>query len=250
MTTIWIDLTKKTKSTFMLYGYNGRGKTHMLGTILPLLGEQEEMVLLDFRGNYKTILSMYRGKNSDIIKKKLNVCQPRSMDEIDNVYGQIEEGVDKGIVKWIGVDTVTDMQKVIMFDLRSEKVSKKGGNAIIKLSGKPTYDDWYQNQDFLYNFVGKLKDLEDVNIVFTALAEDKTPPTRPSLDTKIAEKVIGMCDVILYLDSKQVQGKDKPTYVCYSRPSNTFSNFLARDCNDLLDATMEPDFGYIMRLIG
>jgi len=240
---IFAKATRDEKNNFMVYGHPGSGKTHMLGTLLSLLGEKEKIALLDFRSGTNTLFSCF---NPTEVGRKVMVARPRTFSQITMTLSELSKGVGAGVVKWVAIDNLTSMQRIIMSDIRSVKVYSKTGKVEVIPSNKPSLDEWGMNIDRMMEVTSYLIDLP-INVVFTAFADSKSEVIKPALDGRnLSDDISGMCDTVLYLCTKQttnMEGKDEPQYICLTQP---IENVLARSRNGVLEAVIEPNFKYII----
>ncbi len=248
-------LKKDEKNNFLIYGQPGSGKTWMIGTIVNVLKNRdsdEKLAVFDFRGGMKTLFSVLDESDVD---KYVRVYAPRTFRDITEAIKEIKIGIKSNKVSWVAVDNITAMQKVLMTEIKTTKVISRGGKVNVIPSTRPSIDDWGLNIERMYEIVNSLIDT-NCNIVFTALAEHKNvEKIRPSLDGKdLADDIAGMCDVVLYIDTKVKVLDDNSMsvhHVCYSQPVAEQSPFIARDRNGVLDPVFEPDFEYIVnKLMG
>lgn len=235
----------------MIYGYNRGGKTWMISTILDTLKEGEGVLYLDYRGGKATFYARY---SQEFIDSHMRTANPTNLIEIVTVLGWARQKAEQGKLKWILVDTISDMQKAVMADIKRTKLKLKddGYELITTSKAKSTYDEWGLNKDRMYGITSALVDMKDscgINIAFTALCNDKESPKRPMIDTSVAEAINGMCDCILFLSRAEVisKGQSKMRHVCYTTQVDTMSDFVAGDRTNILPSMIPSNFAYIMK---
>lgn len=243
-------------NVYMLYGHNGRGKTHMIGTAMArLCSAEKKMGVIDCHGGYKTLTTKYP---RSMIEERLRTVVPYTIADVYDALEMLKKYAQAGKLAWAIVDTMSDLQKRVEFDVRSIPFKSKDAGVKLKRT-KSTQSDWGTNQDLMYDISSRLKALNEefnVNVVLTALADDRKSPTRPSIATLAYDKVCGMCDSIFYLDCENDtndEGESVNKYLCYTRPT-IGQDVVARDRMNtqdgpLLDSVIEPDFEYILEKI-
>jgi len=244
-----IELEKPKKISFLIYGQPGSGKTWMISSIAKTLKEGEVIALFDFHGGPKTLITSI-GK--ELVNKHFKIFISRTYKELIEDLLFVKKGIDKGVVKWVVIDTISGMQQMLMTEIKQMKVHGKfGAYTIIGSGDKTSLNEWDMNISRVIEICNFVDDLP-CNSVFSAHVTDKKESEilLPSLKGKtLADDIAGMCDVVLHLvveTETLPDGTRTAKHVCYSQPVRLGTSFVARDRLGKLEPVIEPDFEYIM----
>ncbi len=186
----------------LVHGDPGIGKTFLCGTAAD--SEHTSPVLfVDTEGGTLSIA----GKDVDVIRVD-------SWQSAQQLVVHLRR--NKGRWKTIVIDSLTELQKMIMADILKTNM----------LEGKRSHDpdipemrDWGRNSERIRKFVRALRDLPDVHVIFTCLSKDDTneqtgrTTVRPMLPGKLAFEIPGFIDVVGHLSAireKDAADKSSP----------------------------------------
>jgi hypothetical protein len=186
----------------LIHGDPGQGKTFLCGTAADD-PRTHPVLFVDTEGGTLTIR-----------EKDVQVVRVTSYRDIVRLVTYLRKGNHK--YKSIVIDSLTEMQKLIMADILREN----------QISGSRSHDpdmpeqrDWGKNAERVRKVVRAFRDLPKVHVIFTCLSQEvKDEQTghvtiKPSLPGKLRDEVPGFIDVVGWLHTAKVteQAGDKKT---------------------------------------
>lgn len=138
----------------------------------------------------------------------------RSVTQMSEVYDELERDAQGGkpYYKSVGIDSLTELQKLDMLDIM-RAVKKKDPDRDIEV---PSMREWGKSGDHMRKIVRMYRDLP-YNVFFTCLiATDKDDATGAityhcDLPGKLKVQIPGFLDVVGYLDTNEVKGEGNET---------------------------------------
>lgn len=220
------------KFNFMVYGLSGVGKTRLSGSAFDV-PELCPILLLNIEGGDLTL----RGLWPDIEAVRIT-----SWDQLKRVYETLKQG-NHGF-KTVILDSVTEMQKLGM----DHTMFQRHGSDDLAV---PEIKEWNINVEQVRKFVRAFRDLENVNVIITALErvdiDKRTQLSRkkPSLSGKVADEVAGFLDIVTYLYVGDVDGEN-----CRILLTGNTPGVVAKDRSDrlplqMINPTMSEIYNYI-----
>lgn len=175
----------------LIYGPNGHGKTHFLGTA------QDDprtfpMLLLNFEGGTKTLVGL-----------DIDIATITSWQDYNEVYsalvkGNLQSELFPGEpIRSIGIDSISETHVFALLSLlEAEKAGRKDQDLL-------EMRDYGRASIQLRRLLRHFRDLP-MHVFFTALSKDDVEPRvgtikKPALSGQMAEEVPGMMDVVGYL---------------------------------------------------
>lgn len=221
----------KFKFNFMVYGDSGVGKTLLSGSAFDV-PELNPMLFISVEGGEYTLRKSY---------SEIDVVRVNSWAELQGVYEDLKS---TNYYRSAVIDSLTEVQKIGM----SYTMQRRRGDDDMAI---PEIKDWGINIEQTRNFVRKVRDLEGVSTIFTALAKSDTDKRtgltrkKPYLDGKLADEVAGFLDIVTYLYVEEVNKVNKRILL-----TETMPGFVAKDRSALLPAqivnpTMPIIFNYL-----
>lgn len=179
------------------YGDPGAGKTYKLGT-----GPDEfyPMLLIDVEGGTMTL------RNTT---KKIDVIQARSMKHIKEVHDTLKLEND-GYYKSVGLDSLTEMQKLDMQTVMKEFYDKDPDKTDIDV---PNQRAWGKSGERVRRRVREFRDLPMHFFATAHAAEREDERTSkmilyPSLPGKLRGELAGFFDIVGYLRAVEERKED------------------------------------------
>lgn len=210
-----VDLKKfSTNPTFcqkiLLYGDSGCGKTTLIGTAQDV-PEMANVLVCDADGGGKTL----EGRG-DIVG-----ASTRTAKDVEEVaWLLVQRKPEVASIKTLVIDGCTELQQKDLADLAAF-AAKDPRNAKREESGKAPRDadtlevqDWMKNKSRMLRLLRMCRDLEGINVIFTAWAKMVFPkkPNGQQDKTKspdvvapdfamdaVATAIRGACDAVWYL---------------------------------------------------
>ena len=249
--------TRKGGRAFAFYGRAGTGKTTLTGT---------------FPG--KTLLIDMNDRGDDSVSdnaKNIDVVDVTSTDELDDIYWLIAPGGKwEGKYDNVAIDTVTQLQQIIVSEVVGSKAAKKGKRA--GDWGSMTKQDWGAVAGEMKDIITNFRDLE-MNVIF--LAQDRAvntgeededsgldpeigPRLSPSVNKHLcaAVHVIGNTFIRTRIIKKEVAGKKKPVekekieYCLRVGPNSVYTTKVRKARGIVLpELIVDPTYEEIMEII-
>lgn len=223
----------------LTYGDPGAGKTFMLGTC----ADSElfsPMLLLDIEGGTMTLRHHPAGK--------VDVVQVRSMDQIVKICNNLQLK-NNGYYKSVGIDTLTELQKLDMNTVMGEFYDKDPDKHDKDV---PNQRAWGKSGERVRRIIRAYRDLPMHFFATAHVAEREDERTGrltlyPSLPGKLRAEVPGFFDVVGYL--RAVQGGEDEGIVRVLQVAKT-DRIVAKDrTNALGDVIHNPTIPEMWELI-
>ena len=180
----------------LVYGNPGAGKTVLSGSA-DAVPELRPTLILDVEGGTFSI----RERFPDV-----EVVRVQTWPDMQRVYDALYKMDHE--YQTVVLDSLTEMQKFSMYRIMAD-VLKEHPDRDPEV---PSIREWGKNIEQIRRLVRAFRDLP-MNTIFTALAttdkDNKTGAvvTRPSLSGKLAMEVGGFVDIMLYMNTKVVDGE-------------------------------------------
>ncbi len=180
----------------IVYGNPGAGKTVLAGSA-DVVPELRPVLFLDVEGGTLSIRDRY---------PDVEVVRLQSWADMQRVYDGLYKGEHD--YQTVVLDSLTEMQKFSMYNIMRD-VLKEHPDRDPEV---PSIREWGKNIEQIRKLVRAFRDLP-MNSIFTALAatdkDNKTGQviTRPSLSGKLAMEVGGFVDIMLYMNTKVIDGE-------------------------------------------
>ncbi len=180
----------------IVYGNPGAGKTVLAGSA-DVVPELRPVLFLDVEGGTFSIRERY---------PDVEVVRLTSWADMQSVYDGLYK-MDHGY-QTVVLDSLTEMQKFSMYNIMRDVIKEHPDRD----PEVPSIREWGKNIEQIRKLVRAFRDLP-MNSIFTALAatdkDNKTNMvvTRPSLSGKLAMEVGGFVDIMLYMNTKVVDGE-------------------------------------------
>ena len=218
------DAQTKPSLVMLVYGEGGVGKTTFAATA-------PKPLLLDFENGSKYF--GLRGISLDVV----NV---QTWNEIEADKVKIANILKGSKYETIIIDPIGEvMEKIKRFMVESHQ------SKLVQADGSPTMAGWGWMKKRLREFVNWLR-VSGKNIVIVAhLAEEKDEDRivkRPKIETKLANDLVNMVDVVGYMTVVNDNGTEKRIIIV--DPSN--DKYTAKDRTGQLGKVIEPDFSKII----
>lgn len=242
-------------STFAIYGRAGSGKTTLASTFpTPIL-------LLDIRD---------RGTDSIQDVKNIFVKQIEHTDDLEDIYHYLIGNPAK--FKTVVFDTITELQRLVMKRIVSEKPSKKNrkvDEARIGDWGTMSQRDWGDVAAEMNAYISEFRDLP-MNVVYLAQErvrendgeedEQITPEVgsavMPSVKTTLnaAVNIVGNTFVRMNRVVKEIKGKkkviEKPSYCLRIGPNPVYDTKFRKPRSIILPGYIEdPTYEELMAIV-
>lgn len=238
MTIKRVTIDPRGKLNWFIYGPPGSGKTHLNATIVKTLKEGERIMYLDIGANRRTFLTVLGEKE---VEDHVGFFTVDTYDDVDKFIMSAKKKVNEGNVKWIIVDVVNKLQKLILDELVG----------ISRIKRSPSQGEWQICFNRLFDITERLLAI-NANVIYNChtYGNSDAEMIMPALKGKTApDEIAGMFDVILFLKSQKAESGKNATWLAYSQfVSGNLGNY-ARDCTGLLPAVFDPDFGLILDIL-
>jgi phage nucleotide-binding protein len=177
---------------FLVYGDPGTGKTTLLSTAQEH-PDTSPVLLIDVEGGTATVRH-----------KEIDVVSVRSVDQLMEIYNELRK--DPGHYKTIGIDSLTELQKLDMNDIMVDLIKRRPDLD----PDVPSQREWGKSIQHTRNIVRRFRDLP-YHVVFTALAKtevdsDGTREILPNFPGKLAGEIPGFLDVVGWLNVVEEKG--------------------------------------------
>jgi len=231
-----IPIRKVSESTFkfnfLIYGISGVGKTRLAGSAFDV-PELQPLLFLDIEGGGLTLRTTYPEVESVRIS---------SWNDLKKVYEELKLG--KTNYRTVVLDSLTELQKLGM----DHTMFERHGMDDLAV---PEIKEWNINIEQVRKYVRLFRDLDGINVIFTALervdVDKRTQMSRkkPSLSGKVADEVAGFLDIVTYLYVEEVEGVNTRILLTGNTPGT-----VAKDRSNLLplqiaNPTMKEIYEYI-----
>lgn len=220
------------KFNFLIYGISGVGKTRLAGSAFEV-PELQPMLFLDIEGGGLTLRTTYPEVESVRIS---------AWNDLKKVYEDLKLG--KTNYRTVILDSLTELQKLGM----DHTMFERHGMDDLAV---PEIKEWNINIEQVRKYVRLFRDLDGINVIFTALervdVDKRTQMSRkkPSLSGKVADEVAGFLDIVTYLYVEEVEGVNTRILLTGNTPGT-----VAKDRSNLLplqipNPTMKDIYQYI-----
>ncbi len=229
----------------LIHSDPGIGKTFLAGTaaddpdLVPVL-------FIDTEGGSLTIRNKMK-------KGVLDVVRVTSYADMVKLITWLRRGTHP--YKTLIIDSLTEMQKIIMADIMRQGAIKDGKDPDI-----PEMRDWGKNSERVRKIVRAFRDLPNVHVVFTTLSvdikDDRTGlvTTKPALPGQLRNEVPGYIDVVGWLhvvvSEEKTDDKKRNKILTRQIMFQPARNVLVKDRSAALGTIMEnPTLGAIVKKI-
>lgn len=181
------------KFNFLVYGSSGSGKTRLAGSAYEV-PELNPLLFLDIEGGGLTLKSTF---------PEIETVRIDTWAGLQKVYEELKLG--KHPYRTVCLDSITEMQKIGM----DHTMFERHGDDDLAV---PEIKEWNINIEQVRRYVRRFRDLEKVNVIFTALERIDTDKrtqlsrSKPSLSGKVADEVSGFLDIVTHLRVEEVEG--------------------------------------------
>lgn len=209
----------------LVYGEPGAGKTYLLGTAADH-PETAPLLFLDIEGGIMTIRD----------RQDIDVVQVRSMKQLQDIINMIAKQPKPLYYKTIGVDGITELQKLDMRTVMMEQFNRKPETTDIYV---PSQREWGKSGERVRMIVRALRDLE-CNLIMTALqaefVDERTGRRliHPSIPGKLKSEIPGFFDIVGHLKAVHEGGEIIRTLQTVKTES-----LIAKDRSDSLPPLMK-----------
>jgi hypothetical protein len=210
--------TKLTRANALVHGMGGAGKTRFSITARPL----GNLLHLDIEGGTMSIME-------EISTGLIQSMRIEQYAQFVTVMKELKMG-GHGFETLV-VDSGTELQKLYL-DMIVEK-------------DIPTLQDYGKLSNETRKSLRFLRDL-DINLIYICLSKDEKDEQfgsmvrKPSLTGKLPEEAAGYLDLVLYITTKEVDGKLER--VAVTQPTE---RLVAKDRSGKLERYEKPDFALI-----
>jgi hypothetical protein len=207
-----------TRANALVHGMGGAGKTRLSVTARPL----GNLLHLDIEGGTMSIMD-------EISSGLIQSMRIEKYQQFVDVMKELKGG-GHGFQTLV-VDSGTELQKLYL-DMVVEK-------------DQPTLQDYGKLSNETRKSLRFLRDL-DINLIYITLSKDEKDEQfgsivrKPSLTGKLPEEAAGYMDLVLYITTKEVDGKLER--VAVTQPTE---RLVAKDRSGKLERYEKPDFALI-----
>lgn len=183
----------------IIYGEVGAGKTHFFGTAEDDPDNFLPALLIDIDGGTDTIRH----------RSKIDISLPiRSMQDLKNLYKEV--AADPNYYKTIGIDNITELQKIDMNDVMLEAKASANNPDNVNIY-VPSIREWGISGERMRIIVRAFRDLPCHTICLAHLEEKedrltKIPRLWPSMPGKLRHELAGFFSVVGYLSTYDTEG--------------------------------------------
>lgn len=182
----------------MIYGDPGAGKTVLAGSAEEVEG-MSPVLVGDIEGGSYSLRSFY---------PSIDVVRIKSLADLGALYTELSTNPTHGY-KTIILDSLTEIQRMVMGDIMREVVEKEEERD----PDVPSVREWGKSGEQVRRLVRRFRDLE-MNCIFTALLDenqDKRGRTHyyPMLPGKLKREVSGFMDIVIFMYTKQMRLNDQ-----------------------------------------
>lgn len=204
----------------MIYGKSGVGKTALLGT-----GDNESTLILSAESGLLSLTD-----------KTIDVLAVAGWPELITAFMELRLGNHK--YSTICIDSLTEVSDMLVKELESDPYYGDAKNAL-KM--------WGEYNKRIIKFIKSFRDLSDVNVIFTALAEDVNDGglliKKPLIAGNKAQSLLAsFFDEVMYLSINESTGERE----LHTQPSSLFD---AKDRSGKLLTIEQPDLTVIFNKI-
>lgn len=229
----------------LIHSDPGIGKTFLIGTA----ADDENLrpiLFIDTEGGALTIRNKMQ-------KGVLDVVRVTSYSDMVKLITWLRRGTHP--YKTIAIDSLTEMQKIIMADIMRQGAIKDNKDPDI-----PEMRDWGKNSERVRKIVRAFRDLPDVHVIFTTLSvdikDDRTGlvTTKPALPGQLRNEVPGYIDVVGWLhvvvSEEKTDDKKRQKVLTRQIMFQPARNVLVKDRSASLGTIMvNPTLGDIVKKI-
>lgn len=222
----------------LVYGDPGVGKTKLMGTAGDS-SETSPMIVADIEAG---VITLRNQPNVDVV-------QIRTIAQFEKLINDLANDTS-GYYKCLGIDGITELQKLDMRTVMNDQFAKKPDNTDVDV---PSPREWGKSGEHIRRICRAARDLE-MHTVFTALeaqeTDDQTGITRyfPSIPGKLKNELAGFFDIVGRLEAKNVP--NQPGEVIRYLQTAKSTKVAAKDRFDVLPQVMEsPTIPAIWELI-
>jgi phage nucleotide-binding protein len=209
----------------LIYGNPGAGKTYFIGTAADIEATSP-VLLIDVEGGVMTLRH----------RQDVDVVQVRTMKQLEDVVIALQKQGDDLYYKTVGLDSLTELQKLDMRTVMKEQFNKRPDSTDIYV---PSQREWGKSGERVRMIVRALRDLP-CNTIMTALetkdTDERTNRTliHPSLPGKLKTEIPGFFDIVGHLKATNQGGEVTRTLQTLGT-----ENLIAKDRSGSLPPLME-----------
>lgn len=178
----------------LIYGNPGVGKTTLLGTAQdhPMT---TPVLIIDVEAGVTTLRR----------RKDIDVISVRTVDEIVKIHKELHD--NPGYYKTVGLDSVTELQKLDMRGIMREVVMKRPDLD----EDVPSQREWGKSGERMRRIVRAFRDLPCHTLMTALVSEQRDNENvlmfQPSLPGKLRQEVPGFLDIVGYMTSGTEDGE-------------------------------------------
>jgi len=146
-----------------------------------------------------------------------------SYEDLDRLYWSVKDMIDSdpGSVAGVVFDSMTELQKKLMEDIRHKRHVKRTAVGMVDDEFSAEQDEWGKMTEQVRLISRRFRDL-DCHVVFVCLAKREIDTDgafyRPALTPKFAVDMVGYVDVVCYTEQKEGPQDDRSRFVAVTRP--------------------------------